>query len=113
MTDFLMLFRGGNEGMAKLSPEAMQQHLKEWGQWIEQLSQQGKFKNGDPLAPEGRVVTSPTRPITDGPYAEAKDLVGGYVVVAAETLDEATELAMGCPIYKTGGTTEVRPIRAL
>ena len=112
MTDFLMLFRGGDEEVAKFSPEAMQQHLQQWGQWIESLSQQGKFKAGDPLGRSGRVVSGGGQ-VTDGPYAEAKDLVGGYVLVTAETLDEATELAKGCPIYKTGGTTEVRPIQSL
>ena len=112
MTDFLMLFRGGREQMNQLSPEAMQQHLQRWGQWIEGMSQQGKFKGGDPLGEEGRVLAGPAQ-ISDGPFAEAKDLVGGYVIVQAETIEEAVELAKGCPVYDTGGTTEVRPIRAL
>ena len=99
--------------MAKMSPEQMQQHLQQWGQWIEQMSKQGKFKSGDPLGGEGRVVNGPDQPVLDGPYAEAKDLVGGYVIVQADSLDEATEMAKDCPIYSTGGTTEVRPIQAL
>lgn len=113
MTDFLMLFRGGQVDAAKMSPEAMQQHLTQWGQWIEKMSQQGCFKAGDPLGSEGRVVSGNGQQVGDGPYAEAKDLVGGYVIVTAASLDDATEIAKGCPIYNTGGTTEVRPISRL
>ena len=112
MADFLMLFRGGQAGMEKLSPEAKQQHLQQWGQWIETMSKQGKFKSGDPLGPAGRVVAGRDQ-VTDGPFAEAKDLVGGFVIVVVASLDEATELAKDCPIYSMGGTTEVREIRAL
>ena len=112
MTDFMMLFRGGTAGMARFSPEEKQRHLGKWGQWIESMSKAGKFKAGDPLSGEGRVLSG-TKQISDGPYAEAKDLVGGYVIVATDTLEEAVELAAGCPIYEAGGTTEVRPITPL
>ena len=64
---------------------------------------------GEPLDRTGKVLTGKQKVITDGPY-EAKDLVGGYLVVAAENLDHATELAKGCPIFETNGIVEVRPV---
>lgn len=111
MTDFLMIFRGGDDEMAKLSPEAMQQHLQQWTAWIEGIRAKGQFKSGDPLAATGRVVSDQGQ-FTDGPYAEAKDLVGGYLIVSADDIDEVTEMAGNCPIYAMGGTTEIRPISA-
>ena len=51
--------------------------------------------------------------MTDGPYAEAKDLVGGYIVIQAENLAHAAEISKGCPILEVGGSVEVRPIQVL
>ena len=50
--------------------------------------------------------------MTDGPYAESKDLVTGSLVLEAASLDEATELALGCPVFEMGGSLEVRPVAA-
>ena len=108
MSEYLYLFRGGEA--PRSSPEAMQRHMDEWRKWIGHLSQQGKFKGGDPLENGGKTLTGKSKTVTDGPYAEAKDLVGGYLLVTAGSLDEATELARGCPIFESGGTVEVRPI---
>jgi hypothetical protein len=107
MADFMYLFRGGQPSG---SPEQMQQHMQKWGQWMKELSQKGQFKAGDPLEGGGKVLTGAKKVVTDGPFAEAKDLVGGYLLVKAETLDDATELAKGCPIFDVGGSVEVRPI---
>ena len=49
----------------------------------------------------------------DGPYAEAKDLVGGYAIIEARDLEAAVEIARGCPIYERDGVVEVRPVRVL
>ena len=58
----------------------------------------------------GKVVKGNPKTITDGPYAEAKDLVGGYTLVQAKDLGQASELSFGCPIFDVGGLVEVRPI---
>src|SRR6266487_2818076 len=107
MADFIYLFRGGQP---QGSPEQMQQHMQKWRGWIDELGKKGQFKAGEPLDRTGKVLTGKQKVITDGPYAEAKDLVGGYLVVAAENLDHATELAKGCPIFETNGIVEVRPV---
>ncbi len=111
MTDYLYLFRGGDAGMAKLSPEQIQAHMQAWGAWMGELGQKGKLKGGEPLAKEGKQLVAADR-VLDGPYTEG-EMVGGYLIVKAGNLDEATELAKGCPIFETGGTIEVRPLNKM
>jgi len=112
MADFIYLFRGGAPDPS-LSPEAMQQHMAKWGAWIGDLSKAGKFKAGDPLTPEGAVLSGVDKSLRDGPFAEAKDVVGGYLIVTAKDQSEAIELARGCPIFAEGGSLEVREIRSM
>jgi hypothetical protein len=113
MADFLYVFRGGMSGTQQFSPEQMQKHMQAWGTWIGELSKRGQFKGGDPLDAGGKQVKGKKKSIVDGPFAEAKDLVGGYLLVTAENLDDAAELARGCPILEVDGSVEVRPIRKM
>jgi hypothetical protein len=110
MADYLYLFRGGRRD---LSPQQMQEEIEKWGAWIRQLSDRGVFKGGEPLAEGGKVLTGRSKTVTDGPYAEAKDVVGGFLLITAENLDQATELARGCPIFENEGSLEVREVRQL
>ena len=111
MADFLYVFRGS--GYQQLSPEQMQKHMQAWGTWIGELSNRGQFKGGDPLEPAGKQVKGKKKIVVDGPFAEAKDLIGGYLLVTADSLDAAVELARGCPSLDLDGTVEVRPIRKM
>jgi hypothetical protein len=111
MANYLYIFRGN--GRRDLSPQEMEQTMQKWGAWIQALTKSGNFKAGDPLERTGKVVRGKSKVVTDGPYAEAKDLVGGYLLVSAGSLDEATELARGCPIFESDGQVEVRPIQAM
>ncbi len=111
MANFLYVFRGGTSVGA--SPQQMQEQLQKWGAWIQQLSKTGNFKAGEPLEAEGKVIKGRKKVVTDGPYAEAKDLVGGYLLISAQNLDEAVELSRGCPIFDSDGSVEVRPIRQM
>jgi len=116
MADFLYIFRGGRSSdpsWLNASPQEMQQNMQKWAAWIQALSKTANFKAGDPLENGGKVLRGKKKVVTDGPYAEAKDLVGGYLLVSAASLDEATELARGCPIFESDGIVEVRPIRAM
>jgi hypothetical protein len=112
MAEYLFLFRGGMDS-SQSSPAEMQANLKKWSGWIENLAKAGKFTAGQPLGKEGKVLRGSKKTVTDGPFAEAKDLVGGYLIVKAGSLDEATELARGCPIFETDGNVEVRPIHQM
>ena len=109
MSEFVMLFRGdGPPG----SPDEMQKQMQRWLGWMKELQAQGHFKTGQPLERGGNVVNR-QKTIIDGPYAEAKDLVGGFMLIEAKDLAQASELAKGCPVFSTGGFVEVRPILKL
>lgn len=109
MADFLYLFRGG-EPTSKLSPQQAQQRMQKWATWIEGLSKTGKYKSGNPLDGGAKVVSGKNTLVTDGPFAEAKEVIGGYVIVTGKDLSDATDMAKGCPIFDEGGTVEVRAI---
>lgn len=110
MKDFLFLFRNTEAATASRSPEEMQDITQRWIDWIARIAAQNKLTDrGNRLAYEGKVVR-PNNIITDGPYTEIKELIGGYTIVKAESLDEAAELAKGCPILTFGGNVEVREI---
>jgi hypothetical protein len=114
MKDFLLLFRSpyqSEQEFANASPEEMQAEMAKWGQWMEGLAQQGKLSGGEPLLPEGKVLHGRAKKLTDGPFMEGKEIVGGYLLIKATDLAEATELAKGCPALDVDtGTVEVREI---
>jgi hypothetical protein len=108
MSEFLFIYRGGRA--SPRSAEQMQQVMQKWQAWMQQLAQKGHLKDrGHPLEPTGKLVASQGKTITDGPYAE-KDVVGGYTLVEAADLTQATALSAGCPILEVGGSVEVRPV---
>ena len=109
MSNFMFLFRGGS---TPTSPEEMQAQMQKWMTWIQRLREEGKYVAGDPLQGGGKVLTS-RKIITDGPFAEGKEIVGGYFLVRAETIDQAAEMAKDCPIFENGGSVEVRPIQVV
>ncbi len=112
MANFMLIFRGGNTSPD--SPEQMQQQMQKWLAWFEGLTKSGAYKGqGAPLEPGGKVVRGARRAVSDGPYAEAKDLVGGYAIVEAKDLEGAVEIARGCPTYEKDGVVEVRPVRSM
>jgi hypothetical protein len=107
MVKFLFVYRGGSDAASKMTPEEMQQHMKKWEKWIGEAMQKGwMIDAGDALTPEGRVVNA--KVITDGPFVEAKEIVGGFSIVQADTIDAAAQLAKGCPGVQAGGMVEVR-----
>lgn len=111
MNEFVYLYRGGESGR---SPEQAQQSMQRWMAWFKELAEKGHIKDrGQPLERSGKVVNGKRKTVTDGPFAEAKDLVGGYTLILAKDLNEATELSKGCPILEFGGQVEVRPVMKL
>ena len=111
MSEFTYLFRGRETAA---SPEHMQQTMEKWVAWFKELGAQGHIKDpGHPLESTGKVVKGTQKMINDGPYAEAKDVVGGYMLIEARDLAQAAEIAQGCPILEAGGSVEVRPIQRL
>jgi hypothetical protein len=118
MSEFVYLFKGGDPQSRQLSPEEMQKHMTKWTVWMDSLTQRGHMRSGQPLAPGGKLVQGPQRLITDGPFPEAKDLVGGYILVEAKDIQEAAKLAQECPLFEdvqnltaaNAPSVEVRPV---
>jgi hypothetical protein len=108
---FLFVYRNSSQSYGALSPEEMQQMLQKWQAWIAEGLRKGwMLEAGDGLKKERRVVNA-KKVVSDGPFIEVKEMVGGFSIVQAETLDAAAELAKGCPIFLRGGTVEVRPLQ--
>src|ERR1700722_11386383 len=107
---YMLLFRG-NEWYKGLSPEEMQSVSGQWMAWFKRLSEQGKAIAGNPLEPEGRMVSGKNgRVIADGPFAESKEAIGGYFLLKVDTMDEAVKIAKDCPGLAHGVKVEVRPV---
>ena len=111
MNEFLLVFRMESvPGTPPPSPEQMESSMKQWQGWMGGIAAQNKLSSsGNRLGSEGRVVKS-SNIVTNGPYVEMKEAIGGYIVVKAATIDEAAEISKGCPILYIGGNVEVRPI---
>jgi hypothetical protein len=108
MSEFVYLYRGGENGR---SPEQAQQMMQKWMTWLQGLAEKGHIKDqGQPLERTGKLVKGKQKTVTDGPFAEAKDVVGGYTLIEARDLEQAAELSKGCPIFEVDGAVEVRPV---
>jgi hypothetical protein len=107
---FMLLFRG-TDWSKGLSPEEMQQVAAQWMAWFERLTTQGKATAGNPLEPEGKLVSGRNgRVVADGPFAESKEAIGGYFLLRVDTLEEAIAIAQECPGLAYGAKIEVRPV---
>ncbi|MEO6723297.1 MAG: YciI family protein [Ferruginibacter sp.] len=110
MKEFMMIFRNEKSDDGSMPSEAqMQTVLAEWQSWIKAIAAKGKFSGTNRLYPEGKTL-KPGNVIMDGPYAEVKEMIGGYLIVNAASLDEAVEMARSCPGLVYGGNVEVRTV---
>ena len=109
-SDYILLFRG-TDWEKHLSPEQVQKFVSDWANWFERLKQEGKCTGGHPLRIEGKLVSGKNgRIVTDGPFAESKEAIGGYFYLHVADLDEAVEIARQCPGLEYGCVVEVRPV---
>lgn len=108
-----MLLFVGTDWHQGLSPEEMQRVSEQWMAWFKRLTEQGKAVAGHPLEREGKAVSGKNgRVVADGPFAEAKEAIGGYFLLDVATLDEAVSIAKECPGLAYGAKVEVRAVRA-
>jgi hypothetical protein len=108
MEEFVLLFR--MPAPPKDRPEEQRKLVfAQWQNWFGGISAEGRLVRSKRLGPSGKVLRE-SGVITDGPFAEMKEQLGGLIIILAETLDEATTLAHGCPALKVGGTVEIRPV---
>jgi hypothetical protein len=108
MEKFMLIFHGGQSG--NQSPESMQEHMGKWMNWIDKLNKDGRYLAGEPLVPGGKLVSGKNKTVTDGPFTEGKEVVGGFFIVNANDLNEAVEISKDCPDYELGGSVEVRQV---
>jgi hypothetical protein len=111
MDEFILLFRLDIlTKEAQPSPDQLKIYMKHYQDWIGGIAAQNKFSGGTGLSTEGKVLRS-NNVVVDGPFAEIKESIAGFVVIKAKDLEEAVALSRGCPILGgAGNTVEVRKI---
>ncbi len=114
MPKFMLVYRSKPYTAAEIAPEAMQQVMQAWNAWIGEGFANGWMVDpGDALLPGGKIINEKKK-VSDGPFAEAKEIVGGYSVVLADTYDGALERAKSCPhLMDESATIEVRQLAEL
>jgi hypothetical protein len=116
MPKYMLLLHDNPNAFANVSPEAMQKVVEKYIAWGKKLREAGVMRAGDKLTDEpGRVMRRKDGHVhvTDGPYSESKELLGGYYMIEADTYDKAVELARDCPQLEFGGTIEVRQVEVM
>jgi hypothetical protein len=109
MKDFMLIFRSRTD-LPQLSPHEMQSNMQQWFSWIDKLKKENLYVAGEALMQPGKVVKGEQPVVTDGPFTESKEIVGGFFVVKANSFEDASELAKDCPDLPRGTTVEVREV---
>lgn len=109
MNQYLLIYRNDATQKFQPSPEEMQAIMGQWGAWHETLAKEERLVASEALQTNGKVL-APDNVVTDGPYVESKELVGGFTLIKAESYDKAVEIAKGCPLHSAGEKIEVREI---
>ena len=105
----MLIFHSGGHYDLQRSPEAMQENMGKWMAWIDKLKKEGKYLGGEPLLPGGKLVKGADKKVTDGPYTEGKEIVGGFFLLDCKTKEEAIAIANECPAAEWA-TVEVREV---
>jgi hypothetical protein len=108
MEKFMLIFQGGQK--TAMTPEELQAHMGKWIAWKEKLEKSGRYVTSDPLFPGGKQVSGPGKTVTDGPYTEGKEVIGGFFIITAKDMAEAVSIAQDCPDYDLGGSVQVRQV---
>lgn len=111
MKEFILIFRH-EDGSKVASPEQIQIWMKQTMDWLGGIAAQNKLvSNGNGLSFEDSKVVRHNNVVTNGPFGEIKETIGGYVIVRAESVEEAVEFAKGSPVLQgEGNSVEVRKI---
>ncbi len=110
MEKFMLIFHGGIKQDA--SPEELQANMGKWMAWVENLNKQGRYVAGEPLLPGGKLVSS-KETVTDGPFTEGKEVVGGYFIINAANMDEAVQISKDYPDFQYNGSVQIRQVMQL
>lgn len=110
MEEYALIMRH-DDGKKLASPEQMQAWMKQTMDWIGGIAAQNKFVSGTGLPFEDARVVRSNKVVTNGPFGEIKETIGGFIIVKAKSVEEAVEFAKGCPVLQgEGNSMEVRKI---
>ena len=110
MKQFLLLLHEDIEQMNNYSPKEMEELANAHMTWANELAELGHLISGDGLQQKSILISGENAAIKDGPFLETKEIIGGYYLLQAESLEEIVKLAKKCPCHIWGGTTEIRQI---
>jgi hypothetical protein len=111
MKEYALIYRSENTAILQASPEQMAAMMQRWKDWLDHLKNKGQLASqGIRLERASGKVVKPNNVITNGPFAEVKETLGGFSIVKAASLEAASEIAKGCPILNAGGNVEVREV---
>lgn len=110
MKDFMLIFMSEDYQSMGMKPDQMQDRYGRWFAWNQKMREEGVVKGGEALHTAAKRVSGSERVVTDGPFVEGKDLVGGFYIVKAVDFDGALAIAQGYPDYDLGGTVEIREV---
>jgi hypothetical protein len=113
MEKFMLLFRGSDVYQPDQSPEALQILTQRMMNWLGELSEKGMHVTSERLKRTGMQVTGAQKVLTDNPFGDAREVIGGCTIVQAMNINEAIEIAKRCPILETDANIEVRPILSM
>lgn len=108
MNKYMLILFDNIEAFRESSPEEMQAEIDLHMKWINELGEH--YDSGEPLHMEAKNIKGKDKIVTDGPFIESKELIGGFYIISANSMEEATELAKGCPVLILGGSIEVREV---
>lgn len=106
----MLIFIGADYEELGLSPEQLQDRMGKWFAWSEQMGKKGIIRSGEALHAGGKTIAGPNRVVSDGPYTESKEIVGGYYVIAVDSIEAAMEEAQNFPDFDLGGAVEIREV---
>src|SRR4051812_23453184 len=110
MEEFVLIMRH-EDGKKVASPEQIQAWMKQTMDWIGSIAAQNKFVSGTGLLFDDARVVRSQNVVTNGPFGDIKETIGGYIIVKATSVDEAVSFAKGCPVLQgEGNSLEVRKI---
>jgi hypothetical protein len=110
LPEYLLLLRGTQLDQ-RLPLHEMQEAMGKFTEWVSSLALAGKLKLAQPLGHDGKIVGGQKeRTVSDGPFAESKEAVGGYLLLTVDTIEEAIGIAKECPLIDWGSSVEVRPV---
>ena len=109
MKEFMFLFRNSETVMNNLNPDEKKEYFTKWGLWLKNFVDNNIYEDGDRLSTtEAITISGKEKIFTDGPYIESKEIIGGYIRIKAENIQQAAEYAKDCPVLSLNGIVEIR-----